>query len=58
MIPVATVPRGTLDLPRHLSNAQMPARHGQAIQHERQPEGPYEDEDVLVSLQLLAYLCK
>lgn len=65
MIPVTTVPRGTLDLPRHLNNTQIPARfrtprttHGQAVQHERHPEGPYRDEDVLLSLQLLAYLSK
>jgi len=65
IIPVTTVPRGTLDLPRHLNNAQIPARfraprtaHGQGAQHERHPEGPYRDEDVLLSLQLLAYLSK
>lgn len=28
------------------------------MQHERHPEGPYRDEDVLLSLQLLAYLSK
>ena len=65
IIPVTTVPRGTLDLPRHLNNTQIPARfraprtaHGQGTQHERHPEGPYRDEDVLLSLQLLAYLSK
>lgn len=65
IIPVTTVPRGTLDLPRHLNNTQIPTRfrapratHGQAVQHERHPEGPYRDEDVLLSLQLLAYLSK
>jgi len=65
IIPVTTVPRGTLDLPRHLNNTQIPARfraprttHGQGVQHERHPEGPYRDEDVLLSLQLLAYLSK
>ena len=65
IIPVTTVPRGTLDLPRHLNNTQIPARfraprttHGQAVQHERHLEGPYRDEDVLLSLQLLAYLSK
>jgi len=65
IIPVTTVPRGTLDLPRHLNNTQIPARfraprtsHGQGAQHERHPEGPYRDEDVLLSLQLLAYLSK
>ena len=30
----------------------------QGVQHERHPEGPYRGEDVLLSLQLLAYLNK
>ena len=63
--PRTTVPRGTLDLTRHLNYTQIPARfraprttHGKAVQHERHPEGPYRDEGVLLSLQLLAYLSK
>jgi hypothetical protein len=58
-------PRGALDLPRHLNPVVMaggrfrpPRRDGSGTGHERHHEGPYRDEDVLLSLQLLAYLSK
>jgi hypothetical protein len=56
-------PRGALDLPRHLNPTPIPVgrfrspRNG-GSGHERHHEGPYRDEDVLLSLQLLAYLSK
>ena len=65
IIPVTAVPRGALDLPRHPNNTQNPitfraprTNHGQRVQHERHPEGPYWDEGLLLSLQLLTYLSK
>lgn len=57
-------PRGALDLPRHLNPVIMaggrfrPRGNGGGVGHERHHEGPYRDEDVLLSLQLLAYLSK
>lgn len=57
-------PRGGLDIPRHLNATPAPGRfrsprpNNSGIGHDRHPDGPYRDEDVLLSLQLLAYLSK
>jgi hypothetical protein len=58
-------PRGGLDIPRHLNATPGPGRfrsprpnNNGGLGHDRHPDGPYRDEDVLLSLQLLAYLSK
>lgn len=59
-------PRGALDIPRHLNPTQAGTARFRSprtstpgtLGHDRHHDGPYRDEDVLLSLQLLAYLSK